>query len=197
MTDEVPYTVSRTLGDIEIREYPSIILATVEGRGDTGAFGLLFRYITGSNQSRSSIPMTAPVVSGPSPSVDIPMTAPVVSDGEHFSFVLPPTYTMETAPLPLDSRVRLNRVPPRRVAVIRFRGRSGARLVRERTRVLLEGLRRSGFHPIGSPFLMRYNPPYAPGFLRRNEIGIEVDAGQATRSLQTLGPNVHREKAIL
>ncbi len=176
MTDEIPYSVGQTLGDIEIREYPSVILATVQGRSDTGAFGLLFRYITGSNRSRSNIPMTAPVVSGPDPSVDIPMTAPVVSDGEHFSFVLPPTYTMETAPFPLDSRVRLNQVPPRRVAVIRFRGRSGARLVQERTEVLLEGLRRSGFHPIGSPFLMRYNPPYTPGFLRRNEIGIEVDA---------------------
>ncbi len=176
MTDEIPYTVRQTLGDIEIREYPSIILATVEGRGDTGAFGLLFRYITGSNRSRSSIPMTAPVLTGPSPSVDIPMTAPVVSEGERFSFVLPPTYTMETAPLPVDPRVRLDPLPPRSVAVIRFRGRSGARPVRERTRALLEGLRRSGFHPVGSPFLMRYNPPYTPGILRRNEVGIEVAA---------------------
>ncbi len=26
----------------------------------------------------------------------------------------------------------------------------------------------------GEPFLMRYNPPFTPGFLRRNEIGIEI-----------------------
>ena len=174
MTDEVPYRVTRALGEIEIRDYPPIILATVEGRGDGAAFGLLFRYITGSNRLRSNIPMTAPVVSERSTSTTISMTAPVVSDRERFSFVLPPSFTMQSAPLPLDARVRLEPVPARRVAVIRFRGWARPRQIREQIGRLLEPLRRLGIQPAAAPFLMRYNPPYTPGFLRRNEIGVEV-----------------------
>lgn len=179
MTDETPYSVRQTIGDVELRDYPNTILATVRGRGDTGAFGLLFRYITGANVSRATIPMTAPVVSARRASENIPMTAPVVSDEERFSFVLPPSYTMDTAPVPLDPRVELEPIPPRRVAVIRFRGRAGNRQVRERAGILLRVLPQMGLEPLGNPFLMRYNPPYTPGFLRRNEVGVEVSPSGA------------------
>ncbi|NLH26447.1 MAG: heme-binding protein, partial [Methanomicrobiales archaeon] len=27
---------------------------------------------------------------------------------------------------------------------------------------------------LGRPFLMRYNAPYTPGFMRRNEVGVEI-----------------------
>jgi hypothetical protein len=174
MTEEIPYAVIRTLGDIEIREYPDILLATAEGRGDIGAFELLFGYITGSNQSRQTIPMTAPVVSNGTGGERIAMTAPVVSDSGRFSFVLPPPYTMETAPIPGDPRIELVPVPARRVAVLRFRGWASPGRVRDRTEALLRGLRQGGVEPIGAPFLMRYNPPYTPGFLRRNEMGVEI-----------------------
>ena len=176
MAEEVPYSVIQTLGDIEIRSYPSIILATVRGRGDTGAFGLLFRYITGSNRSGQKIPMTAPVVSAEGAADAIPMTAPVVSDEEQFSFVLPPSYTMQTVPMPLDERVQLVPVAARKVAAIRFRGRATARLVRNRREAFLRTLQQAGIRPVGSAFLMRYDPPYTPGFLRRNEIGVEIGA---------------------
>jgi hypothetical protein len=155
MTDEIPYSVIRTLGNIEIRAYPSIILATVQGRRDRGAFGLLFRYITGSNRSQQTIPMISPVVSAGARTENIPMTAPVVSDQNRFSFVLPASYTMETAPIPLDNRVRLSPIPARRVAATRFRGRATARQVRDRTETFLRGLRQAGIEPIGPPFLMR------------------------------------------
>jgi len=174
MTEEAPYSVIQTLGDIEIRAYPSMILATVQGRGDTGAFGLLFRYITGSNRSQRTIPMTAPVVSEGAGREKVSMTAPVVSDQDRFSFVLPPSYTMDTAPIPLDPRVQLVPVPARHVAVIGFHGWARPRQVRSRTEDLLRGLQQRGIQPLGSPFLMRYNPPYTPGFMRRNEIGAEI-----------------------
>jgi hypothetical protein len=39
---------------------------------------------------------------------------------------------------------------------------------------LLRVLKENGISTRGSPFLMRYNSPFAPGFLRRNEVGVEV-----------------------
>ena len=174
MTDETPYSVIQTLGDIEIRAYPSMILASVQGRGDTGAFGLLFRYITGSNRSQRAIPMTAPVVSEGTGGEKVAMTTPVVSDQDRFSFVLPASYTMDTAPVPLDPRVQLVRIAARRVAVLRFRGRAGVRQVRAWTEDLVRDLRQAGIEPTSPPFLMRYNPPYTPGFMRRNEVGAEI-----------------------
>jgi hypothetical protein len=37
----------------------------------------------------------------------------------------------------------------------------------------------SGLSARSEPFLMRYNPPFMPGFLRRNEVAIEVTSGTA------------------
>ena len=118
--------------------------------------------------------MTAPVVSALAGAESIPMTAPVISGDNRFSFVLPASYTMETAPIPIDRHVELVPVPARTVAAVRFRGRATPHSVRHRIEALLEGLRGAGIRTVGSPFLMRYNPPYTPGFLRRNEIGVEV-----------------------
>jgi hypothetical protein len=39
---------------------------------------------------------------------------------------------------------------------------------------LLSALTAKGIHTIGEPFLMRYNAPFTPGFLRRNEVGVEI-----------------------
>jgi len=39
---------------------------------------------------------------------------------------------------------------------------------------LLESLQKAGIATRGKPVLMRYNAPWTPGFLRRNEVGIEI-----------------------
>ena len=41
-------------------------------------------------------------------------------------------------------------------------------------RALLEALARAGMEPTGSPEWARYNPPFWPWFMRRNEIQVEV-----------------------
>lgn len=170
MVESVRYQVERSEGRFEIRRYPSMVLAKVTGRSDNEAFGLLLGYISGENRSTKKIPMTAPVVS----SERIEMTAPVVSDIRSFSFVLPEGYDADSAPAPLDPGIKIEGLPDRRVAVIRFRGYAGKRAVAERTSELLERVRRLGLRVEGEQFLMRYNPPITPGFLRRNEVAVEV-----------------------
>jgi len=170
MVDTAPYTVIHKYEDIEIREYPALIVATVTGPGGDSEFGHLFNYITGNNKANHKIAMTAPVIT----SERVAMTAPVISDRESMSFVMPQKYTMETIPEPLDRRVRIQRLPGRKVAVVRFKGYTREKTVEEETELLLCEIKKAGLATEGEPFLMRYNSPFTPGFMRRNEVGIQI-----------------------
>ncbi|MDP3564072.1 MAG: heme-binding protein [Methanoregula sp.] len=168
--DTIPYAVTGNAGEIEFRHYPELVLATVDTAGDDAGFNLLFAYISGSNKPREKIPMTAPVIT----SQKIPMTAPVVSDAASMSFVMPAGTTREETPDPLDSRVRIVTIPARNIAVIRFSGYAPPDDVDAATSRLQDGLKNNGIVTEGRPFLMRYDSPWTPGFLRRNEVGIEI-----------------------
>ena len=170
MADTIPYDITGKEGAIEYRHYPGLVLATVDSPGNDTGFNLLFAYISGSNKARGKIPMTSPVIT----SEKIPMTSPVVSDAMSMSFVMPAGKSREDIPDPLDNRVRITTLPEREVAVIRFRGYASQQEVDETMSLLQEGLKNAGITTAGQPFLMRYNPPWTPGFLRRNEVGIEI-----------------------
>jgi SOUL heme-binding protein len=170
MTETIPYEITGKAGEIEFRKYPSVVLATVDSDGNDTGFDLLFAFITGSNHTQNKISMTSPVIT----SHQIAMTAPVVSDAKSMSFVMPPGKSRDDIPEPLDSRVRITTFPAREVAVIRFKGYSRQDEVTAAEERLLDGLKKDAIEPVGAPFLMRYNPPWTPGFLRRNEVGIEI-----------------------
>jgi hypothetical protein len=168
--ETIPYSIKGTTGEIEFRQYPSLVLATADNSQNDAGFNLLFAYISGSNKARDTIPMTAPVIT----SQKIPMTSPVVSDATSMSFVMPAGKTREETPDPLDSRVRIVTLPQREVAVIRFTGYASPQEVDAVTSRLQDGLEKTGIETVGQPFLMRYDTPWMPGFLRRNEVGIEI-----------------------
>src|SRR4030042_5691921 len=112
MVDQAKYDVLREIGKVEIRRYPRLVIARVDGYGD-GGFNLLFNFITGNNQKKSKIAMTAPVVSE-----QIAMTAPVLSESDSIAFVMPEGLTLETTPEPLDERVKIVEIPERVVAAL-------------------------------------------------------------------------------
>lgn len=174
MVESLRYEVVTSHDRFEVRRYPLTVLATVHGMSDDDAFSLLFSYISGDNSRKEKVPMTAPVFSSDEHSVHIPMTSPVISNSRSLSFVLPSVYRPGEVPEPLDRRVQMEVLPERQVAVLRFRGRTRSREVEERTRELLDEVRSKGLVPSGDTFLMRYNPPFTPGFLRRNEVAVEV-----------------------
>ncbi len=178
MSQAVPYALEGAIDGVELRRYPPMVLATVRGASDNGAFRILFQYISGNNRSTRKIPMTAPVISS---GQKIEMTAPVLSSPGSFSFVLPAELGDEV-PVPLDSRASLERVPERRMAALRFRGVADARSVAKNARRLLDLLAQQGIATEGDVLLMRYNAPFTPGFLRRNEVAIvlrPVDSPEA------------------
>jgi hypothetical protein len=181
--EQPQYEVAAVDGDLEIRRYPGYIVAETfvtgdfESAGDEG-FGRLFRYITGANRGRSEIGMTAPVGQRPGSGQEISMTAPVAQrsepSGHWVSFVMPAAFTLETLPVPTDPRVRLREVPAQQYAVLRYSGFwSESRYSKEESRLRAimneRGLEASGFAQ-----LARYNPPFTPPFMRRNEILIPV-----------------------
>jgi hypothetical protein len=168
--DTIPYAVTGKTGEIEFRHYPELVLATVDTARDDAGFNLLFAYISGSNKPREKIPMTAPVIT----SQKIPMTAPVVSDAGSMSFVMPAGIKREETPDLLDSRVRIVTIKERDIAVIRFSGYAPKEDADAATSRLQDGLKNEGILTVGEPFLMRYDSPWTPGFLRRNEVAIEI-----------------------
>ncbi len=90
------------------------------------------------------------------------------------SFVMPAGTTREKTPDPMDSRVRIVTIPEREIAVIRFSGYSPQEDVDAATARLQDGLKNNGIVTEGRPFLMRYDSPWTPGFLRRNEVAIVI-----------------------
>lgn len=182
--EEPAYTVVERDASFEIRDYAPYVVAEtfIDGAFDevgNEGFQRLFRYISGDNRAAEKITMTAPVEQAPA-GTKIPMTAPVEQqrkDGRwRIAFVLPASYSLATAPRPADTRVTIAEVPARRVAVVRYTGRwSEARYDEE-----LAGLRRfvadRGLVEAGAPVFARYDPPFMPWFMRRNEVQVPLQA---------------------
>jgi effector-binding domain-containing protein len=169
MVATVKYEIVRKLSKVEIRQYPNIVVAKVDGYEDEG-FGLLFRFISGENKQKAKVKMATHVVSQ-----QIEMTAPVLSEANSMAFVMPEEYRIETTPEPLDNRVKIVEVPTRIVAALRFSGRWSEALFNAKTKELLDELVKAKIKTKGSVFTMLYNAPYIPWFMRRNEVAIEVE----------------------
>jgi len=183
--EEAKYDLIRKNDKFEIRDYASHILAdtVVEGNfEDAGeiAFERLFRYISGANRSRDKVAMTAPVSQQPV-AAKIQMTAPVgqqrVDQGWAVSFMMPSSYTLETLPRPEDPKVTLRQVPARRMATVRYSGFWSEKGYLRHKADLESWIQRSGLTVVGDPVWARYNPPFMPWFLRRNEILIPITGG--------------------
>jgi hypothetical protein len=183
--EEANYEVVDSEGDFELRQYaPQIVAETiVEGDFDevgNEGFRILVAYIKGDNRKSQSISMTAPV-SQEALSEKIPMTAPVTQErkGEKWriTFLMPFTYTLETLPEPLDERVKLRETPARLMAALRYSGTWSRQRYEEKEALLMEMIKERGLTQVGVPVWARYDPPFMPWFLRRNEVLIPVQRG--------------------
>jgi hypothetical protein len=181
--EQPSYTVVDSWDDIELRDYPELIVAEVEVPGErkqaiSAGFRLIADYIFGNNAPRQKIAMTAPVTQ--QPGEKIAMTAPVSQQASgsvwRVRFIMPSGYTLETLPTPNNPDVKLVRVPAERVAAIRFSGLAGDDSISRHRKLLLERIARQGLTVHGEPTLAFYNPPWTLPFLRRNEILAKVSA---------------------
>jgi len=183
-TEEPAFAVALRESEFEVRDYPALVAAEVSATGSRdeasrAGFRLLAGYIFGGNTRRQSIAMTTPVVQQRGGGQSIAMTAPVIQSGKaggwSVRFVMPRTYALETLPTPNDSRVHLVSVPASRFAVVRFSGLAKPDEVERRIGKLRAFMERQHLRAAGPVSLARYNPPWTPWFMRRNEVWIPVE----------------------
>jgi hypothetical protein len=168
MAIEVPaYRVLEQDGAYELRAYPPEIFAETEVRSDFdaaggAAFRRLLGYISGRNRPREKIAMTAPVTQ--------------VGGGESYrvAFLMPAGYTAASLPVPLDSSISIREIPARTLAAWRYSGRWTRSRYEDMERALREVLNAKHLRATGPPIFARYDAPFVPWPLRRNEVLIPV-----------------------
>ena len=181
-TEEPAYAVVQKSEVFEVRRYEPYVVAEVVVPGPASeagnqGFGMLAGYIFGKNKGERKLAMTAPVTQAAVP-VKLAMTAPVTQtvapDGFLVQFVLPEGVTLATAPEPLDARVKLREVPPTKFAVIRYSGFWSESNYAEHLEKLKTAARAANLVWSGEPVYSRYDAPYTPWFMRRNEIWLRL-----------------------
>lgn len=184
-TPEPEYQVVKSLADFEVRQYAAYAVAetVVAGPADKAggqAFPILAGYIFGKNKGERKFAMTAPVTQAAVPT-KMEMTAPVTQTtapgGFLVQFVLPKGVTVANAPEPLDARVLLREVPAAQVAVIRYSGLWSQSNDNEQLAKLQAAMRAANLVWTGEAVYSRYNAPFTPWFLRRNEIWLHLMPG--------------------
>jgi len=180
--EEAKYTVLGKEDRFELRRYEPHILAETtvdsdfEGAGNE-AFSRLFNYISGNNKQQQKVAMTSPVGQEPM-SQKIEMTSPVgqqkMDQNWVVSFMMPATFTLESTPQPKDPSVSIREVPSRHIAAVRYSGFWSEKSYHNQLEKLLDWITKSGLRVVGEPVWARYNPPYMPWFLRRNEVLVLV-----------------------
>jgi len=178
--EQVAYKVIDKVGVAEIRQYPKRVVAEVSEMNDeSAAFMLLFRYISGENTAASSVAMTTPVQVDKA-STTIAMTTPVevskaVADTGRMRFFLPSSFTRDTAPQPIDPRIKIVELPAEVLAAVTYSGFGSGDRFRRQSHRLLHALAGSRWKVVSAPTFFGYDPPFTIPFLRRNEVVVRVE----------------------
>lgn len=171
--ESAEYRVIQSEGNIEIREYPDLMLAAtdsnVNAQGRDGSFMRLFRYISGNNESNQKIAMTTPVF----------MESEHTEEGNNganasMGFVMPPEIVVNGVPEPKSAGVKIRKRPGGRFAAIRFSGRMNAKSAKKQEAILRQWLAGQGMEAEPSSETAGYDPPFTPGPMRRNEVLVRI-----------------------
>ena len=172
--EEPSYEVVSSSEDYELRRYAPYVVAQTQVRGDFStagnrAFRILAGYIFGRNEEQEKMAMTAPVTSHASE-----------QDAQWvYRFVMESKYTLDSLPTPVDPRVSIKPIPGKLFAVRRFRGSWSAQNIAGHEAKLRDAIALDGLSHTGPLLVARYNPPFTPWFMRRNEVMLEVTPPQS------------------
>jgi len=166
--ESAPYSVARSDGKFELRDYPTLTVAETPmaraGNGADGSFNRLFRFITGRNEAKQKIAMTTPVL----------MTGS--GSNTTMAFVLPAKLKAAGTPKPADESVTVRELKAGRFAVFRFSGGRNADSEAKAFDRLKAWMQAQGMGAAGGPVYGYFDPPWTPAFLRRNEVMLRTDS---------------------
>jgi len=148
----------------EIRDYPALTIVStpMQKSGEDGSFMKLFRFISGRNEHSQKISMTTPVL----------MTGTISGT---MSFIVPKDVAEHGVPAPSNPDVTVSTKPAARYAVYRFSGPSKPEPSEAASKKLLAWASSKNLPVSGSPIYAYYNPPWTPGFMRRNEVLLRLE----------------------
>ena len=149
---------------VEIRRYHPCVIADVLVEAEySQAASLGFRPLV-TYISQNNIAMTAPVLQE---STD--------SRSWIISFVMPEGMTVADLPNPGSSKVTLRTLAEQLAAVLPFTGMTTASKIQEKESELRLALANENLTPIGTLRIARFDPPWKPGFLRYNEVILDIN----------------------
>jgi len=173
-TEKPDYAIVEADGDIEVRDYPDLLVAETVAPGDrlsalNDGFGRLADYIFAKRRGPGG---------SARPDEKIAMTAPVLSDRTERGqwrtrFIMPAGRAADDLPTP-DAGVHTAALPARRMAAIRFAGSAGDESLADHERRLRVWLAQHGFSPDGPAEHAYYNSPFVLPPLRHNEVLVPV-----------------------
>ena len=169
MTQKQVYSVVASHDGFEVRMYADCVLVQAVQRGEfmsagNRAFGSLLGFISGNNDRSQKIAMTAPVIQQP------------LGPNEHIvSFVMPADFDASTTPAPLSSVLTVTPVPAHLSAARAFRGSWNSEKFEAEGHELLRAVAAAGLPTKGSLYWSRFDPPFKPGFMKHNEVLIDLE----------------------
>lgn len=166
---EPKYTVLNSENEIEIREYPALVVAQVNVTGERDpainqGFRFLADYIYGNNDKQQKIPMTAPVT----------QTETKDKNKWIISFFMPVNLPVKALPTPKNENVKLITIPAKKFVVIRFSGFNSETNIQAHIDEVMKYAEENNLRTVGTPIIAFYNPPWTLAFLRRNEVMFEL-----------------------
>merc|ERR1712032_132038 len=167
------YNVLSKSDNIEIREYQESrwVSTKMQGENNGPAFGTLFNYIRGENETAEKMDMTAPVLK------KIDAKVPFTSDDnvKIMSFFLGYKYQNGKAPKPTNANVFLETISYKKFAVITYSGYSKKQSEQENLIVLGDFLKKNNMAFNNEYYLVsQYYSPFK--FIwRHNEVWVELN----------------------
>ena len=157
-TEHAPYTVVKTDGDFEIRDYDTQQIVQTED--DKEAFQRLYDFIAGNNSEGMEIPMTAPVYT---------LNAHAIAD---MAFVMPAHMSEEDVPEPKDPEVSRDRIQAGRFSAVRYNGWNNEKTELEMEKKLIAWMKENdvAYMEDEEALVAQFDSPWVPGFLRHNEV---------------------------
>jgi DNA gyrase inhibitor GyrI len=168
--NKTSYTVISKFEDIEIRQYPQIIVANIEVEGQrdksvSEGFSHLFSFINGNNSKNIKIKMTIPVLQYSS----------LKYNHWYVSFLMPKKFTLKSLPSPNNKNIKIQQLTTRKLAAITFSGFVNEANLAKHQEKLEVFLKKQKLKAASKPMFAFYNRPWSLPFLKHNEVLIEIE----------------------